>query len=154
MNWILTETYVIEDLLLYRASPTTVTGLNIPMPENGIISFKVKKLAIQSSGGGGSVELNDDTHTYFLGNWASNGLNGFLLRNTSSSSNIINKQLSNLTARTEPYLITVIYRDTGEWEYKLDNESITFNCDYTPLVCNKIENGATVDVSYLKIKVL
>ena len=93
-----------------------------------------------------SIQLQDATHTYFIGNWASTLENGVLIRNTGSSTNLINQRVANIPSDIEVD-IKVEYNN-GQWKYTGNNNTVTFSADYTPLKISTIENNR--GSSYMK----
>jgi hypothetical protein len=130
------ETYSIEDCTLYRDTVSACTSCDIDLPSSALISFRMIKPTL-SGGGGVDVELIDSSHTYFIGNWSSWGANGVLIRNTGSSTNLVNQTCTDISANIE-YLMGVTY-DNGDWTYFKDNEVKSFSANYTPTKLNKID---------------
>jgi len=143
---LVSETYELCDATLYRANPTACTSCNIDLPSSALISYKMSKPRIDGSSGGISIHLIDSSHTYFVGNWASDGHNGLLIRNTGSSSNLVSQTCSDITANTE-YTLGVTY-DNGDWTYFKDNEVKSFSANYTPTKLNiiQIQQGTIKDL--------
>lgn len=106
----------------------------------------MSKPVIDSTSGGINIQLIDSSHTYFVGNWASDGTNGLLIRNTGSSTNLVNQTCSNITANTE-YTLGVTY-DNGDWTYFKDNEVKSFSANYTPTKINiiQVQQGTIKDL--------
>ena len=106
------------------------------LPQNASVSFKIKRTSTSGSGG---IFLNfvDSSHTYFVGNWASALDNGLLIRNTGSSSNIIDQRCSNVVLNKEQ-VIEVTY-DGETWTYSLDDEVKTVSANYIPTTLSNID---------------
>lgn len=146
------EIYLIEDCILFQSNPSPCTNCNIALPNSAEISFKMSKPRITGSYGGVHLEFVDNTsHTYFVGNWASAGENGFLIRNAGSSSNLVALLGTHIAANTE-YLLGVTYKDNA-WTYFKDNEISSGTANYTPTKISviHIQQGTMKD---LKIKPL
>ena len=147
----LQETFVIEDCVYYNANPTNCSSCNIDLPSKASVSFLMSKPVIGSGAGGVNIQLTDSSHTYFVGNWSSDGNNGLLIRNTGSSTNLVNQQCTAISANTE-YLMGVTYNN-GSWTYFKDTEVKSVTANYTPTKINvvQIQQGYMKD---LKVKVL
>ena len=144
---LLIQTYEICDALRYIANPVNGSSYNFAVPQNGSVSFKINHKTIASGGGGCFVQLVDSSHTYFVGNWASNGTNGLLIRNTGSSSNLVSLQpTATVQGNTEHYIEATW--NNGTWTYTLDTETVTGNGNYTPTSLKTIEIRPS-DGSYL-----
>ena len=96
--------------------------------------------------------LGDGSHTYYVGNWASDSTNGFLIRNNGSSSNLVSQKAENIPYNTEVE-ITCEY-DNGEWIYSANGDSISFTANYTPTMLTNITIQATCTMKDLIIKPL
>lgn len=96
--------------------------------------------------GGINIQLIDSSHTYFIGNWSSSGENGLLIRNTGSSSNLVSKQCSNISANTE-VLLGASYNN-GSWTVFKDDEVQSVTANYTPTTLNiiQIQQGTIKDL--------
>ena len=148
---LLQETYAIEDCWKYIANPSSCSSCNISLPSKAIISYKISKPTVTGYQGGVNIQLTDSSHTYFVGNWASDGTNGLLIRNTGSSSNLVDQRCTGISANTE-YLMGITYNE-GSWTYFKDNEVKSFSANYTPTTINiiQIQQGYMKE---LKIKAL
>lgn len=142
---LVSETYV-TDAWKYIQNPTVCTDCNISLPPNASISFRMSKPRIDSTSGGINLVLSDNSHSYFMGNWASDGNNGILIRNTGSSTNLVDHRCSRISANTD-YLLGVTY-DNGSWTVFKNDEVISFTANYTPTTLSKIEitQGAMKDL--------
>ena len=147
----LSERFVVEDCWRYIANPSFCTSCNFDLPSSALISYRMSKPRIDSSSGGVNIQLTDASHTYFIGNWSSGGDNGVLIRNTGSSSNIVDQRCSNISSNTE--CILGITYDEGDWTYFKNNEVKSFSANYAPTKINiiQIQQGYMKD---LKIKPL
>ena len=132
---LLIQTCNIEDCTYYRTTPTACSNCNISIPSNAEISYTMKHIG----NNGICIQLQDSSHTYFIGNWASSYANGVLIRNTGSSSNLVDKRVSDIPSSTEVD-ISVSY-DNGNWVYSANGENISFTANYTPTKISVIENN-------------
>ena len=142
----LTKTFVIQDCSLYRPNPVACTSCNIDLPSSALISYKMSKPRLDGAYGGINLQLIDSSHTYFVGNWSSQGNNGLLIRNTGSSTNLVSQTCSDVTANTES-LLGITY-DNGAWPYFKDNEVKSFSANYTPTKLDiiQVQQGTIKDL--------
>jgi len=143
---LVSKTYSIIDAWKYIPNPTACTNCNISLPSKASISYRMSKPRIDGAYGGISLELIDSSHTYFVGNWASNGMNGLLIRNTGSSSNLVNQTCSDFSANTE--VVLGVSYNNGSWTVFKDDEVQSVTANYTPTTLNiiRIQQGTMKDL--------
>ena len=132
---LVSKTYEICDAWKYIQNPTACTNCNIEVPSKASIEYTMKHIGSD----GISIQLQDATHTYFIGNWSSLLMNGVLIRNTGSSSNLVSQTVADIPSDIE-VLIKVEYNN-GQWKYTANNNTAIFSANYTPLKISTVENN-------------
>ena len=79
-------------------------------------------------------------------NFYGNGMNGLLIRNTGSSSNLVNQTCSDFPANTE--VVLGVSYNNGSWTVFKDDEVQSVTANYTPTTLNiiQIQQGTMTDL--------